>query len=211
MDFGTKYLNRGYTNMQAQERSGNAKVKELLQKIQSDSAETRTQAWLAAGEAGPAALKPLAKIAAEGSLEVGRAANRAMWKIVHTVGAPGAKGKEPACKQLAALLADDQPVSVRREVLWMLSEIADGGSVPAVAALLNNAELREDARCALQRIPGPEAVAALKASFAAAPEEFKYALADSLRRRGEEVEGYPTKKRVPVKPTRVKPVGRAAG
>jgi HEAT repeat protein len=183
------------------------RVKDLLSKIQNDDADLRTQAWLAAGEVGPAALQPLAKLAAEGSLEVSRAACRAMWRIVRTAGAPGAQGKKETEQQLAVLLGNDWSVALRREVLWMLSEIGDSQQVSAVAALLKHHELCEDARCALQRIPGDEAVAALKAGFATAPEEFKYALADSLRRRGQTIEGYPSQKMIPSRQTQVKPVG----
>ena len=109
------------------------------------------------------------------------------------------------------LLADGHPAVVRRDVVWMLSEISDGGGedIQSLAKLLNHPDLREDARCALQRIPGDQAVAALKAGFTAAPDDFKHALADSLRRRGEKVDGYSSQKMVPTRQTQVKPVGRA--
>ena len=45
------------------------------------------------------------------------------------------------------------------------------------------------------------ALDALKSAFPAAPEEFKFALADSLRQRGQTVSGYPSRKLVPVKQT----------
>ncbi len=191
-------------------RNEQVKVKDLLTQIESGDPDVRTRAWLAAGAVGPTALQPLAKIVAEGSLEVGRAAQRAMWNIVHTVGAPEAEGKKQACAQLASLLADGHPTAVRRDIIWMLSEISDGGEdVNSLALLLNNPELQEDARCALQRMPGDQAVVALKAGFAAAPDEFKYALADSLRRRGQNIDGYPSRKMIPTRQTQVKPVGRA--
>jgi hypothetical protein len=49
----------------------------------------------------------------------------------------------------------------------------------------------------LTRLPGAQATAALKTAFASSPEEFKFALAESLRERGEKVEGYPSRKLVP--------------
>lgn len=75
-----------------------------------------------------------------------------------------------------------------------------------MAALLTNAEVREDARCALLRLPGPRPTAALRAAFRTAPEDFKYALADSLRQRGLDVQGYPSRKLVPTHETTVKPL-----
>jgi HEAT repeat protein len=186
--------------LMATSQASSAQVTDLLTNLKSDDLAVRTAAWQSAGQAGPEAFQPLAELAATGSLEVGRAACRAMWQIVHSVGAPGGHGKQQACQQLVALLAADRTAGLRRDVLWMLSELSDGGSdVAVVAALLTDPQLREDARCVLQRLPGDEAVAALKAGFAAAPEEFKYALADSLRRRGQQVDGYASKKMVPVR------------
>ncbi len=59
--------------------------------------------------------------------------------------------------------------------------------------------LREDVRMALERIPIKRAVQALKAGFEVAPEDFKGNLAQSLRKRGVKVEGYPCVKLVPAK------------
>ena len=86
----------------------------------------------------------------------------------------------------------------------MLSEIAGTNSVEPVAGLLKNDELREDARMVLERIPAKSAVAALKAGFEAAPEDFKPNIAQSLRNRGQEVAGYPREKLMPKKKTDLK-------
>jgi hypothetical protein len=52
---------------------------------------------------------------------------------------------------------------------------------------------------ALERIPIKRAVSALKTGFEAAPEDFKPNIAQSLRKRGQEVSGYPCVKLVPGK------------
>lgn len=186
---------------------------ELIAKIKSDSPDTRTDAWQKAGQVGAPAVKPLAKLVATGELEVGRAAKRGMWKIVRTVGAPGAKkpDKLAVLVQLIDLLDDAQPVAVRREVVWMISELCGGGpAVAPVAGLLKNKELREDARCCLERIPGDKSLGALKAALETVPDDFKINIAQSLRARGVDVseEKYPCQKLVPTKKTAVKPVGR---
>ena len=204
----------------------------LLARIRSDDPDVRTAAWLAAGGVGAAAIKPLAKIVAESEtevarlsaegkkkelaqpLEVGRAAKRAMWKIVRTAGAPGAGDAKAAVERaLIGLLGDDQPACVRREVLWMLSEIGGDETIAAVREIpdvLDNKEIREDVRCCVERIPGPAAIQALKDGLEAAPYDFALAIAQSLRARGVQVDEqtYPCRKLVPTKETSVKPVGR---
>jgi len=184
----------------------------LLERIKSDDPNVRTEAWQAAGSVGCAAIKPLAKIVAEGELEVGRAANRAMWKIVHTAGAPGAGDAKGAVeRELIGLLGNDQPASVRREVFWMLSEIGGDDTVAAIRDIpdiLDQTEIREDARCCVERIPTEAAVEALKEGLEEAPDDFALAIAQSLRARGVEVDPqqYPCRKLVPTKQTSVKPV-----
>ena len=85
----------------------------------------------------------------------------------------------------------------------MLSEIGTDDAIAPMAALLTDKEVREDARCALMRIPGSKTTKALKSAFASAPEDFKSALAESLRKLGEKVTGYPSLRLVPTKPTTV--------
>lgn len=177
-------------------------VDELIAGIKSNSAEVRTQAWQSAGKVGAAAVKPLAKVMTDDELEVARAAKRALRQIVRYTGRPGANREKRVVEtELIGLLDDEQPVAVRHEVLWMLSEIGARRSVRPIAQLIRNEELREDARMALERIPTMWAVAALKAAFEAVPEEFKSNIAQSLRKRGEQVPGYPCQKLVPTKKT----------
>ena len=183
---------------QAARRTGG--VNRLIAKIESSDAETRTNAWQRAGDVGAPAVQPLAMVMTDDDLEVARAAKRAMWQIVRHTGRPGAiNAKKAVVGKLCGLLGPDQPVSVRREVVWMLSEIGGMASIRPLAELLSNKHLREDARCALERIPIKRAVQALKAGFEVAPEDFKGNLAQSLRKRGVKVAGYPCVKLVPAK------------
>jgi len=185
--------------VQAQELDG------LLAGIKSDSAEKRTQAWQSAGQIGAPAVKSMAKVMADDNLEVARAAKRALWQIVRYTGRPGANTEKRAVEvELIELLDDETPVAIRREVLWMLSEIGSRRSIDPIAGLMKNEDLREYACMALERIPNRRAVAALKAAFEEAPEDFKPNIVQSLRKRGEEVAGYPCQKLVPTKQTDVK-------
>jgi len=182
-------------------------VDELLAGIKSDSAEKRTETWQSAGEVGAPAVKPLAEVMTDDNLEVARAAKRALWQIVRYTGRPGANRERRAVEtELTGLLDRNQPVAVRAEVLWMLSEIGARNSIRPISRLLRNENLREDARMALERIPTKRAVTVLKAAFEKAPEDFKLNIAQSLRKRGEEVAGYPCQKLVPTKKTDVKPL-----
>ena len=181
----------------------------LISKIKDKDERVRTEGWLGAGAVGAPAVKPLATVMTDGDLEIARAAKRGLWRIVRHVGRPGADDEKKAVvAELIALLGGDQPAPVRREVLWMLSEIGGDESVPSVAALLTDKDLREDARMALQRIPGGASLAALKSALASAGDDFKPNLAQSLRQRGQTVAGIPCQKLTPTKKTAVKPVGR---
>ena len=182
-------------------------VYNLMSGIRDDDASVRTKAWQSADKVGAPAVKPLARVMTNKDLEVARAAKRGLWKIVRHVGRPKSGNKKRAViGKLVELLGDDQPVPVRREVLWMLSEIGDRNAIEPMAALLSNEELREDARMALQRIPTKAALAALRAALKAAPDDFKLNIAQSLRQRGAKVRGLDCVKLIPTKKTNVKPL-----
>ncbi len=183
-------------------------VDELVARIKDKSDAVRTEAWLGAGEVGARGVRPLAKVMKDDDMEVARAAKRALWRIVRHAGRPGAaKQKQAVAARLTPLLGDRQPAAVRREVLWMLSEIGGAKQVDKIAALLSDKELREDARMVLQRIPDKSSLKALRAALEAAPEDFKLNIAQSLRQRGVEVPGLACVKLAPTKKTNVKPVG----
>jgi len=189
-------------------RQVTAGVQGLVARIKSPDETISGVAWQSAGPYGAAAVKPLAALMAEDDFELARKARRGLYKVVRHVGRPGAAKERKAVERELITLLSSSPPQVRREVAWMLSEIGSTRAVMPLAALLTDKKLRDDARCALTRHPTPGAVTALKSAFATAPEDFKYALADSLRQRGEKVEGYPSRKLVPVKQTSVTPPQR---
>jgi HEAT repeat protein len=181
--------------------SSDADIQGLIDRIKNTDDATSCAAWQSAGTYGAAAVKPLAALMAEGNFELARKGKRALYLIVRHASRPGAGEECQGVERELIVVLGSGPSRVRREVVWMLSEIGSAGAVEPMAALLADQELREDARCALTRLPAPGAVTALKAAFATAPEDFKYALAESLRQRGEKVEGYPSRKLVPTKQT----------
>jgi hypothetical protein len=181
-------------------------VNELIEKIQSKSDDVRGDAWQNAGPVGAPAVKPLVDLFTSKEREVARAATRAIERVVHHAGPERAA----VVKELLSSLGPERPVAIQREVLWSLSEIAVASEAAApVAALLASAELRDDAKMVLERIPGEETLAHLRAALASAPAEFRPSLASSLRARGVEVPGYPSVKLVPARETEVKPKPKA--
>lgn len=149
-------------------------------------------------------VKPLMAAMLSTDLDASRTALRALRRIVSEAGRPDADDDRAAViRALAPYITKDKPPALRREALWLLADLAGDESVDAVAALLAEADFREDARMALDHIPGEKSLAALKAALAAAPEDFRPNLAASLRRRGATVDGYPSKRLVPEKATKV--------
>jgi len=180
-------------------------VQELIAGIRSEDASARCAAWQSAGEFGASAVKPLAAVMGESGVdqEVTRAAKNGLWTVARGAWPPGVDAADGSIvSALMELLSDEQPVTVRREALWMLSEIGGDEAVEPVAGLVTNGQLREDARCALERIPGEKSLDALKQAFDAASEDFKSNLAQSLRARGETVDGVPCRKLTPVYKTK---------
>jgi HEAT repeat protein len=177
-------------------------LEELVKDIQSHDPETRTAAWQQAGTIGAPAVKPLAELYRAKDMEVRRAAKRGLEKIVRTKGSPGDEPAKAAVIQaLLGLLDDGQPVALRRDILWLLSEIAGAESVESISALLRHDALREDARMVLERIPGDASLAALRHALGRVSEDFRLNIAQSLRARGESVslKKYPCQKLVPTK------------
>jgi HEAT repeat protein len=188
--------------------NANEGIQGLIERIHSPDEAVSGAAWQSAGVYGAAAFQPLAALMADGDFEVARKAKRALYLIVRHVGHPAATRERRAVERQLILLLRLSPVLVRREAVWMLSEIGTARCVGPMAALLTEPELREDARCALTRHPAPSAVSALKSAFATASGDFKYALAESLRQRGQEVDSYPSRKLVPTAQTTVAPPSR---
>lgn len=166
------------------------------------SEPTRGAAIERAVRIGVAGAAPLCDLLADKDVENRRAARRCLDRMVHHAGRPGASGE---ARELEAALLAAIPIGAtlqaRREILWLLSEIGGAATVKGVTPLLANPHLGEDVRCVLQRIPGKESLDALKAALKTAPEALRPSIAESLRKRGEKVRGYPSQRLTPVKAT----------
>jgi HEAT repeat protein len=174
-------------------------VPALIDNIKNPDDAVRGPAWQSAPRFGAPAVKPLFKLLADPDFEAARAAKRALWKIVRHAGRPGAGPEREAVAAELVLVLQNPAAAVRREALWMLSELGREDAVAPVAALLADQDVHDDARAALERIPGERSLAALKKGLTTAPEEYRPAIAQSLRARGVPVSGYPSQKLVPKK------------
>jgi HEAT repeat protein len=83
-------------------------------------------------------------------------------------------------RRLAAVLATDAPTAAKVFACERLSRIGSAESIPALAALLPNAELSHMARYALVRIPGQGASRALRRALPAATGKLKVGIINSL-------------------------------
>jgi len=184
-------------------------IEELINNLKSNDDAVRGDSWLNAGHFGAEAVKPLAVVMSDADFEIARAARRALWKIVRYVGRPDAENERNAVvEKLNGLLAGEKSPAIRNEILWMLSEIGDDTSVKPMATLLSDEGCREDARMALQRIPGEKSLVALKTALTTASDNFKPNLAQSLRQRGVKVPNVPDPKLIPTKKNNLKPASK---
>lgn len=189
--------------------SGAPSVRDLIARLGSNDDAIRGPAWQEAWTAGPGAVTELVALMETPDRETARAAKRALWNLVDHSGHPSAATeRRTVVNTLIGLLQTGKtPAPTARELIWMLSTVGGGEAVAAIAACLNLEALREDARCALQRFPGPEATTALRSALDQANGDFACALADALRARGESILEYPSQRLVPSKTTSVgKPV-----
>jgi HEAT repeat protein len=182
-------------------------VAALVAALRSKKDPARADAIHNAPALGTAAITALCPLLADTDNEVFRAGKRALLAIVRNAGRGKSLGKaaQAAETQLLIALENTAHAQARREIIWMLSEIGSNPTVQALTSLLNQSEVQEDARCALERIPGNASLKALRNALKSAPEPFRPALAESLRKRGEQVKAYPSQRLTPTKKTSIKP------
>jgi HEAT repeat protein len=181
-------------------------VESLIGDLTSSDEGVSGQAWRTAGSYGAPAVKRVAALMSDANFEIARNARRALQNIVRHAGRPGAEKETRAVeRELVALLKLPAP-AVRKEAVWMLSEIGSPKATRAMAKLLTDPETREDARCAILRMPREQALDALNSAFRKSSDDFRYALADSLRALGQTFEGWPSRKLTPTAQTGVQPI-----
>ncbi|MBI3923021.1 MAG: HEAT repeat domain-containing protein [Armatimonadetes bacterium] len=156
----------------------------FLEKIKSEDAQIRYAAWRAAGPRGAAAIGPLAELIGSTDRGVAKAAREALQNITHYAARPGAqKEARAASAELLKVAASTAQKAVRAEALNFLGFVGDDRAVPGIRKLLADADVRDEARMALERIPGNASLQALQRAHKSAPEDFKPNLEQSLHNR----------------------------
>lgn len=146
----------------------------FISDLQNSSADVRFAAWRAAGEATPAVIPQVGKLAASETPGIAKAAREALTTMAHAVGKdPGAANRAGVVKGLIELTGAGYALDVRAHALRLLSGIAGDDAIPAIAKLMSSVELREEAIYCLERIPTQAAINAIVASYAGAAAEFK--------------------------------------
>lgn len=166
-----------------------ATLKSWLENLKSLNADARAEALRVAGPMGGAAIVPLVEMMAGPDKGAARAATQAMHCIAHYSARPGARPYEARAVSIQLLNAArttgvTRPRMVRSEVLEAVGLIGDKEIVPLLSSLLQDIEVREDARLTLERIPGEESLRSLQAALKQAPADFASALRQSIFNRG---------------------------
>ncbi|MBI4873917.1 MAG: HEAT repeat domain-containing protein [Acidobacteria bacterium] len=162
------------------------KEKKFLADLASDNADVRYAAWALGGEMDPEVIPELAKLIGGSNPGVAKAAGEALNRLVHSVGQAAAGARRQAVvRGLTGLLNTKQNVWVRTIALRQLSLVGGEDVVAAVAPLLTNAEMREEAAFCLERIPGAASTNALMAAAKSVPDDFKPRILAALGHRGD--------------------------
>lgn len=160
-------------------------LNKLMAGITDASPDVRAEAWKAAGPVGAKAIAPLGPYISSQDHGIAKAAQAALVNITHHAGRPGAESERKAvATELAKLLDASYPAHTRREVLYCLSLVATDAEIPLIAACLADEAVADDARMALDRIPGEAAANALVEALRTAPPALQARIADSLGHKG---------------------------
>ncbi len=158
----------------------------FLAKIRSDQGPLRVEAIMAAGPMGAPAVVPLGAVADGPEREPGIAARRALMNIAAYAGRPGGgDDRKAVAAALLQLLPPPHTKLVRTLTLELLSWTGDDAVVPAVAALCADPDpdVRDEAKRALQAIPGPASLKALIELAGKTDGEFRLAVFAALGQR----------------------------
>lgn len=168
------------TGMAADEKTG-----DFLSRLQDANADIRASACNEAKQAGTKTIVPLCYLMANENPDVAKAARETLTAIVHHAARPQGLlvSRWAAEGELIKALKVDHPRQVKADILNLLSFVGGDGAATAIAPLLKDPELAEDARLALQRIPDSAAGHALIAGLDNAAPEILPRIIDSLGQR----------------------------
>src|SRR5262245_24984258 len=117
-------------------------VEMLIAEIQNPHEKVNGPACENAGAYGAAALRPLGALLQDPDFETRRRAKRAMYKIVRHSSVPGVSSEKKAVEAALIPLLMKPSAAMRRDILWMLSEVGSGQAVEVVSVLLSDQDVR---------------------------------------------------------------------
>ncbi|MBI5688331.1 MAG: PmoA family protein [Verrucomicrobia bacterium] len=140
--------------------------------------------WAATGDVTLAAPKPAGADAVLKELAAYRFGD-SRQPVLALENLAAAASTKPAAKKalaakLVALLASNATVEAKQAACWQLSIVGSASEVPVLAKLITDKDLGYQARLALERIPGDEPLAAMRAALASASGETRVSLINSL-------------------------------
>ena len=156
----------------------------FIDQIQSADADIRYTAWRSAGTQLPSAVAPLAGLLESPDKGIAKAAKGALETLVYE-SSPGDRERADAIADELAKVAADHARSrpVRAEVIHLIGFVAHHLVVPDLAVLLDDLEVRDEARMALERIPGHSSLNALKNAARLCIDPFRAHLDQSINNR----------------------------
>lgn len=167
-------------------------VEDFKAAILSDDINVRFDAAMNAGPLGAEALPIVLEYWDAEAPGPRKAARVALPVIVRESKQPGnEKQRAAVCDALIAATDSTYATGIRREALHHLGSLASGDHVKAIAALLSDLEVQEQAAQALENIPGDEAAQAILAAVDEAAPAFRVQLMHALAARGA-MEAIPT-------------------
>src|SRR5438874_2149254 len=163
---------------------GDTDVQALVAKIKGSDLDARAGAINEAAPLGAPAIAPLAGVAGGGDRGAAKAAREAIQRVAYYATRPGAGEDERAvAAELLKLIGTGRSRAVRAEAIRLVGILGGPDAATPLQRLLFDPDVREEARLALIRLPGPTADAALHLAMRTAPEDFRPALDLALQQR----------------------------
>lgn len=162
----------------------------FLATMDNASATLRYPAWTTAEKYGPSVIVPLGEKMEAADRSKSQDLKRAIERIVHQAGQPGADAERKAvAAELVKLLVPDRSAKVKNEILDLLGYIADESNLSTIEPLLADEAVRVEACRAIQRIPGRAATECLEKSLEKSQGDFTIALLGALGQRKDKSAG----------------------
>lgn len=154
----------------------------LIAALQSNTESQRAQARQLLPAYGLDALDATLPLLAHENQHISRAAYHVVEQIANEAGnTPRGADPDRVAARLRAALDNANAASLKQDLLQLLTLVArDPAAIQQIARLLNDPELRERARAALEEIRTQDAALALAKALPAADRPFRIALLDAL-------------------------------